>query len=189
MTSIQITASAGSVTLTSPYDPACRNRAHDLGGKYTDGTWVFSARDEDRVRALAREIYGTDGSPEPTVTVRINTAELNFRDHYEEIRLAGRSLARRKARDSRVVLGDGVVVVEGQFPARGGSVKNPCLDYTGEGIVLEVRDVPAGAAALMAKQAGEAVTIVDADAPDREALTAERARLLARVAEIDALLS
>lgn len=187
---VKITITDDSVILTAPYDPALPSKAKALGGRYKDRTWAFALKDEQRVRELAREIYGTDGSETShAVTVRVDTRKLNFRDHYGEIRLAGRSLARRTGRDVAVRLGDGVVVVNGRFPATGGSVKNPCLDFVGLDIVLEVRNVPFSVAQKMIAEAGaDAVNIIDADQVDREALSAERARLIARVAEINALL-
>ncbi len=65
--SVSVDVSATAVTLTAPYDPSLPGKAKALGG-YFDGVtkaWTFDVRDEMRVRDLARDIYGTDG----TVTV------------------------------------------------------------------------------------------------------------------------
>lgn len=171
--------------MAAPYDPTFPKRARELGGdwKPDNKTWVFAARDEQRVRDLCREIYGTDGAPTPTVTARVDCAKTDT-EFDRELRLLGRRLAYRPGRDTHVVLGDGVIVLAGGFPSCGGSVKNPRLEFE-EGTVLEVRDVPASAPGIDHR----AVTVVAAGEPDREALEAERARLVARIAEIDAALA
>jgi hypothetical protein len=53
----------GRVAVSSPYHPKFPARARSLGGIWdaTRRVWVFDAADHDRVRALCREIYGTDG--------------------------------------------------------------------------------------------------------------------------------
>jgi hypothetical protein len=95
-----------------------------------------------------------------------------------EFRAAGRRLAYRPSRDEDVRLADGVILFEGEFPGRGDC--DP-------GIVLEVRDVPTDQAARMVE--AYKATILDGATLNREALLAERAKLLARVAEIDAALA
>lgn len=132
----------GRVALSSPYHPSLPAKAKALGGKwYADpGIWAFDARDEERVRDLAREVYGTDGEEVPTVTVRYR---LSGDDYYRRSLFKfGRELATRSYRDSDVRLGEGVIVVEGKFDSSGGSRRNPRL--SGDKVILEVRDVPAG---------------------------------------------
>ena len=81
-------------------------------------------------------------------------------------------IAERRGRDEAVRLGDGVVIVEGRFGRSGGSAKYPAL--APDGVVLEVRDVPAS---LVAED--DTVTIVsEADA--------RLATFDARLAEIEA---
>lgn len=177
--------------LQSPYHPHLPDRARALGGAFDAGSkcWRFSARDEQRVRDLAREIYGTDGAAaDRTVDVRITMADCEHlllgQRGPECLWLFGRKIAERPARDSRVRLGADVVTVEGGFPASGGSVKNPALNAY-DGTILEVRGVPAGHPDLAR---GPAI-VVEPEGPDTETLRAERERLLARVAEIDAHLA
>ena len=83
------------------------------------------------------------------------------------------------------------MVVSGSFPGRGGSVKNPALEPA-DGTVLEVRDLPRAVAAKMIAEVATAhrcpVTLLDDAALDRAVLTEERERLVARLAEIDAML-
>jgi len=58
MTQIRITTETNSTFLSSPYHPALPERARALGGKFdrSNKVWIFDARDEERVRELAREI-------------------------------------------------------------------------------------------------------------------------------------
>lgn len=192
---VTITNDGRTVTLSAPFDPAFPAKARKIGGRFDPAplkVWRFDARDEQRVRALAREFWGTDGSDadEPTVTVRVPLTPI-YAWREQEYRLAGRRLAWRAGRDEQVRLADGVVVVAGEFPSRGGSVRNPSLGDYGdklEEIVLEVRDVPRSVAEKMRAEQADA-TVLDAPAVDREALQAERAQLAARLAEIDALLN
>lgn len=184
---ITITTEGSRIVLDAPYHPNMPKRARALGGRF-DGvskTWSFDVRDEERVRAMARDIYGTDGSTAvELVTVRVN---LDVYPHERQTMFfAGRKIAHRPGRDYSVRLGDGVVVVEGGFPGSGGSMKNPALSPK-DGTVLEIRDLPRTAVeAEMAKYGG--IEIVEESGPSVEELLAERERLLARLAEIDQLL-
>lgn len=172
----------GKLRVESHYHPDFVPKAKALGGRYTGDAWVFDARDETRVRSLLVDVYGTDGSECEMVTVRM---PIQNRYSRNEEWCCGRMVARRRYRDRAVELGDGVVVVSGGFPYRGGSVKSPDLDAKPDTIV-EIRDVPL-AIALREQEAGR-VTILGEPEVDRDALEAERAVLLARLAEIDALL-
>lgn len=185
---VTITTDGAAVTLDAPYSPDLPKRARELGGKFDYGTktWVFDNRDEDAVRALAREVYGTDGgdADEPTVTIRIDVNKaLSGGNDDGELLLCGAQIARRWGRDRDVTLGPGVVVMSGRFPGRGGSVKNPRL-AADDDTVVEVRDVARGTALTMVDQ-HRGVTLVDDDLTRREALQAERERLVQRINEID----
>jgi len=184
MSDISITTVGTALTVRSPYNTDLVEGAKDLGGRFDAATkaWVFDARDERRVRDLLTRVYGTDGSTSgQTVTVHISFDD-GFRFDYDAVVFAGRVVARRPSRDERVRL-TGAIIISGGFGARGGSVKSPALAPQ-PGTILEVRDVPAGHADVTAK----GVTIISSTV-DRAALAAERAALLARLAEIDALLT
>lgn len=156
---VRVWRTGDTVYLAAPYHPSLPERAKALGGRWdsADKVWRFDARDEARVRELARGIYGTDGTDNPQlVTIRVTITE---REAYEqELWLAGRLVARRPGRDLPVQLGDGVIIVSGAFPRRGGSARYPELG--GQGVVLEVRDVPRPAVPEASN-----VEIVDEQAP------------------------
>lgn len=181
--SIVITNAGSTVTLRAPYDPAMPPRARAIGGLWevTRGLWVFDIRDEVRVCELAREIYGTDGRADrPTVNVRVPVSS----GYDAELRVAGRRLAWREGRDDAVCLASGVTLVGGGFANSGGSRANPRLEEL-EDTVLLIRDVSAEQAQRMVEEVEDAVVEDDAL---RTALEAERAGLVARLAEIDAAL-
>jgi DNA repair protein RadC len=54
----------GRLAVSSPYHPNFPARARLLGGEWdaTRRVWVFEAHEDDRVRSLCRDIYGTDGA-------------------------------------------------------------------------------------------------------------------------------
>ncbi|MCL2089864.1 MAG: hypothetical protein FWH11_01340 [Micrococcales bacterium] len=162
------------VTLTGPYNTRLGPRAARIGGRWDPSgrRWVFDARDEARVRDLAREIYGT---ADDLVTVRVAADDL---PGTKALTLDGRLVAERRYRDDPVRLGYGVIIVSGSFDTSAGSTKYPFVGSSD--VVLEVRDVPRATAE------GQGLTIVDDGADRRAVLTAERDRLVARLAQVDA---
>src|SRR5690606_40107185 len=95
----------------------------------------------ERVAALLREVYGTDGSaPIPTVTLRVRLMDSLRYTYDASLELGGRRVARVFGRDWGARLSDGVVVVAGSIGS-GGSRKNPRLTVC-EGTEIELLDVP-----------------------------------------------
>ncbi|MFJ4960203.1 hypothetical protein [Streptomyces sp. NPDC088739] len=186
---VSITTDTGRLIVTAPDHPDFPALALSAAGKLnrTNRTWSFDPRDENRVRGFLMSIYGTDGTPgTETVTVHLNASSWG---NHQTLWLFGRKVAERQFRGSTVTLGDGVVLVEGTFPDRGGSVQYPTLGAVGGNYkitaVLEVRDIPAGHDDL---EEYAPMLTVKSTVIDHDALAAERARLVARIAEIDAVL-
>lgn len=192
MTSITISTKGNRTSLYTPYHPKLPSRAKKLGGKFDSGekAWVFDARDEARVRQLALDIYGTDGTDTEIATVRIQVGNEEWVSARNQgLFLGGQLLAKAKHRDSGARPEEGVVVLEGRLGS-GGSMANP-VTIAEPHTVLEVRDVPRGAAERMIEAvektpAVDSAEIVDDQQASRAALEAERERLVARLAEIDA---
>lgn len=188
MSRVSIAATAGDkIAVTSPYDAGFVAGARALHGAFANGVWTFDGRDLDRIRALCMEVYGTTGetaAESDVVTVRVTLTEYPH-GAERDFRLAGRRLAWRPGRDSRVLLGDGVVVIDGAFPSSGGSVKNPRLDNR-DPVVLEVRDLPLTAAQKMIAERPTCVEIITDVSVVRTALLAERAQLISRLRAVDA---
>ena len=147
------------------------------------------------MRTLVRDIYGTDGTPCPLVDVR-----LSIRQWYKAspagsgddrtVYFAGREVCHRQSRDARVKLGEGVVLIAGEFFNSGGSMKYPSLDIESlkEDVVVEIRDVPAAHSHVVNCGDLDGVTVLSST-PDVEALQTERAALVIRIREIDATLA
>lgn len=195
MVKISIVVNNGRLYATTPYHPtmvACSRRLH---GTWNGSSWEFDPRDEDRVRELVRDLYGTDGTPCQLVDVRINVRQWYKHSpagsgDARTLYFAGREVCHRPSRDARVKLGDGVVLIAGEFFSSGGSVRYPRLDVESlkEDVVVEIRDVPAGHSHIVNCGELDGVTVLRST-PDVGALLAERAALLARVGEIGAILS
>ncbi len=190
MTTIKITTTEAVTTLHSPYSPTLPAMAKAIGGKFDGGSksWVFAKQDEERVRDLARQLYGTDGTQSDLVNVRCTLAEVSSSDlHIDYSRgstwyFSGRVLVSRAERDAAVRLGPDVILVAGQFASSSGSRANPTVGAVA-GIILEIRNIPRNA--VEGKAGFEIIeTHVDLDA-----LRSERDRLASRIAEIDALLA
>ncbi|MFD8340580.1 helix-turn-helix domain-containing protein [Streptomyces solisilvae] len=191
MSNVTITTSMGKTVVRSPFHPDWPGPARELGGRWSrsEGTWTFDSRDEERVRGLAREVYGTDGTPCPegTVTVRIPVSDVGG-ESYQPATLyrLGRNIATRYGRDDRPYLHNGVILVSGGFLPSGGSRQYVRLAPEDDTFV-EVRDV------LRSVAVEHGAEIVSEDPPqsqesEADQLRAERGELLARVRELEARL-
>ena len=196
-----ITKTETAIAVKAPYSSTFPAKARALGGKWDGAVWTFDVRDEERVRDLCLAEYGYDGRSAP----QLATARLEFQQTYSRrcapCTFLGRTLASASGRDSGARIGsNGVVLVAGRVTS-GGSRAN-WETVIRAGTTLLVRDLPAATlAAWIAEAAAEtpdygtigycATVTIEPEAPvvDRAALAEERARLLARVAEIDAALA
>ncbi len=189
---ISINRSGASISVASPFHPAFVRRAKELGGKWDAAAkvWAFDARDEDDVRALCREVYGTDGADGARMVDLRLQFKAGARAGQRAVYVCGREIARARGRDSGAKLGEGVKLVSGKITS-GGSVKN-WATIIEPGSTFVLRDVPEEKARAEACNTDELVIEILPSAPiavDVSALQAEREKLLARVAEIDAVLS
>lgn len=188
MKTVEIKVANNRLYVGTPYNPAWILGCKMLGGRWDRGTisWIFDSRDEERVRSLCKKIFGTDGTDSKVVTVRINAHQWwRASGKGSKIWFAGREIAGRMSRDSEVYLGEGVILIEGSFPSRGGSMRYPSVDPDSN-IILEVRDVPAGHTDI---QVGGVEIVEVTEGVDFDALRAERERLMTRLAEINNILS
>ena len=193
--SVKITTTSTQVRVESPYNAQFVASSRALCGKWASPCWAFDIRDEDRVRALCLQHYGEDGRPCERVTLRAFFLP-GIGAFGDSIYLAGRVIASAFGRDSGAKLGAGVVLLSGGFGS-GGSAKNwKTVTNSEEGATVLVRDVPRSIAdRLMAPGGldGERADIVtiEPELPviDRAKLAEERAILVARIAEIDAVMA
>ena len=185
---IEITTEGNTLYLTAPYNPDANADYKGLGARWDRDrrAWTFSAADLAPLREILRRHYGFDDRPVQTVTVRV-ALEGYYGRGDGGVQMFNRTLATRTSRDAPVTLGPATRIIEGKFERSAGSMTYPALGAV-DGVVLEVREVPADHADL----AEENVTVQETEElPDTElaALETERAALLARLAEIDAQLA
>ena len=171
----------------TPYHPDFVKGAKQLNGRF--GTlstptqklikaWFFDPRDEERVRGICVQVYGTDGTPTATTTLRVDvSACCESVGVNGSLIVAGRQVAFRPSRDSAIKLGDGVLLVSGGFPDSGGSAKYPELNPH-KGTIALVRDVPVVAAMSAVAEWGSFVEVVsETTSPGPSDLTPEEAAI------------
>lgn len=194
---IKIIKNDSEIFVTAPYQEDFPRAARQLGGRWASASkqWVFDARDHERVKDLCADIYGTDGSDcNDLVTLQLIAGEQDiYSDDREALYVGPIQIARAYYRDSRVDLGDNVIISKG-LARSGGSRKN-WKTVLSAGSHVEIRDIPRGMAeAALGEATGEYSDWADAQIPedrtiDRQSLHEEANRLRKRLAEIDALLS
>jgi len=155
---IEIKSAGGGskIIVYSPYNPEFVKKARKLGGKWSTirvkrepkfhgdqdydlkQGWIFDARNEEFIRAILVEAYGHDGSPTKVADITYTVEPSDVDD--KKLHLFGRLLLERRYRDYNVSPGEGVVIIDDQFPSSGGSQKYPRID--GAGSKLLIRDVP-----------------------------------------------
>lgn len=176
----------GSVAVFTPYNATFVGRIKKLSGaRWNAGmkAWTVSEAAEEASREIMREVYGRDDRPTETVTVRIRAKE-EYSLWHEPVILWGKTLSSASGRDSGARSGDSVSLVVGKISS-GGSVKN-WRSVVNEGAEFILENVPATSIADVPEWVE--VISVQKNGIDIEALHEERARLMARIAEIDALL-
>lgn len=191
--SIRITRSTDQLRIASPYSPDLPPRARNLSGRWDSANhvWVFPLAAEPQVRDLYLDVYGQwDDMPVDTVTLLCRATD-EYYVRQGSVTLGGRVIATAFGRDSGARTAEGVIVVEGGFRS-GGSTKNWCTVAL-KSTAFRLLDVPRAKAEALAAAPEwcDSVTIEETQAPpavDRDVLIAERTRLAARIAEIDALL-
>ena len=188
MSDFRIEISDGKAAVYTPYNAEFVKRVKLIGGRW-DGAkkcWKVSEANIPDVRDAMRAIYGRDDQPvSETVDV-----ELVFEAEVYECRgpvtILGRTIAAAQGRDTGARPGDGVAFSAGA-PLSGGSMRN-WTTRVPAGCVVKLRELPK--AVLDGAELPEGVIMkVAGGSIDRDALQAERERLLARLAEIDALLA
>ena len=172
--------------LFTPYNPTFVKKIKAIGGAKWDGSercWKIPASAVNTARSIMMDVYGETDLPDDgeKVTVRVS-----FPNGEAECRapivVFGRVIASAFGRDSGAKVGDGVVFIKGA-PKSGGS-RNNWDTIIPDGSIVEIRNVPK--AALNDKYEYE---IVEEKTIDRAMLEAEKAKLLNRLAEIEALLA
>lgn len=155
-----ITKTADSVIVESPYCPELQRWAPGLQGRYEKGKgWSYGADKYDAVLGMYRNIYGTPELPRVTIEVS-NPMRLSDQSFNKEIFIAGRKIAWIRSRDSGAKVATNVTIVSGGF-ASGGSISNPQIKQADK-TVIRLTDIPMDKAQEMEKAHANQVKIVDA---------------------------
>ncbi len=186
---VKTTIKDGNLKIESPYNKAFISKIKELGGSWKAPCWVVDARQESRVRELLLDIYGEDGTdgPQDLVNLRLTGTKWDDSESSSEWSFCGRTIARRRYRDSEVTFGPGVVVVDAEFYKSGGSRNAPAVDCKTETPVFELYDVPRALYERMEDTEGVELLPDTSSAENKVAkLKTERDKLVARIKEIDA---
>lgn len=174
----------GKIRVQSEYNKDFISGVKSIGGKWCAPCWVVPEENEEMLDDLLVRVYGRGCKPTESVDLLVDLGMLRETDG--EIRLAGKLLARRPGRDRQVQLGEDVTLVSGEFPASGGSVKNPCV--YGDNVLVKCWRVPVALYDRCKDQPG-VILAERTEQGKRAALIVEREQLLQRLAEIDAQLA
>lgn len=187
---MQIKLENGTAKVFTPYNAEFVSKIKGIGGRRWDSAdrcWCVPESEIETVRQFMQEVYGETDQPNEGEKV---TARIIFNSEVSELResvvLFGKTIARAWGRDSGARVGDDVTLVSGKISS-GGSMKN-WYTVVEEGSVVLLRNVPK---ALLSREADYDVTIEEIQSPaiDRAALLEEKARLQARLEEIEKLLA
>ena len=177
---MKITRENGKIKVQSDYNADFVKRAKMLQGKWERPCWVFPEENEPELKVLLMEIYGENGDQQETVDLIISIGQMQ---NDQTVSLGGLKLAYRRYRDAEVTLGENVILIGGEFPKSGGSARYPRVNANDD-TVVKAKGVPM-ALYERYKDSGYVKLAEDTDT-HRDKLLAERERLLARLAEINA---
>lgn len=173
----------------TPYNAKFVTAIKGIGGAKWDRSrkaWCIPAAAVDQARVIMRRVYGESDIPDEGRKVSV---QLNFKESFSEERGAvtifGKTVATAFGRDSGATVGSDAVFTSGA-PESGGSAKYWQTIIPAESVVI-LRDVPENM--LTAEELPDYISVeVLEQRPNREQLESEREKILARIAEIDAML-
>lgn len=186
---MKITTKDGKAYVSTPYNKDFVTKVKQIGGARWNGSercWVIPESEISTARTYMREVYGETDFPdeEERVTVDVTFLEM-VQDWHNGVTVFGKQLCRAFGRDSGEKVGDGVTLIEGRIGS-GGSRAN-WTTVVHEGAKFRIRNL-AKAALQIESDYNIKVEEVKEDEVNKEALRIEREKLLARLAEINALL-
>ncbi len=188
-----ITVSGGIAKIVTPYNANFVAKIKMIGGaKWDAGSrcWTVPDTAEQAVRDVMRQVYGRDDLVEgETVSVRLTFAE-SCVAVTGPVTIMGHTISRAYGRDSGARPGDDVSFVRGGCKS-GGSVANWQSIVEADSVVI-LGKVSLSMYEAESKSLPRGVTceIIDStQMVNRASLEAEKARLLARIAEIDKMLA
>ena len=187
MAEFKITIENERAIIVTPYNADFVSRIKLMNGRWnaSQRCWTVPQEAVEDVRSAMREIFGQDDQPVSDAADVVLRFDREISESRAAVTLLGRTIARAFGRDTGAKPGDDVLFLKGS-PKSDGSMKN-WLTVIPEGCVVKCLHVPRAALENADLPKGVTVEIEDAHI-DRAALEAEKARLLARLEEIENLL-
>lgn len=181
--------------IKSPFNRDFIHKIHSIGDAQWESDtreWSVPTDNLEDVKQMLRDVYGTDGSEnnEPTVTVKltatdnVDLTEIQSIDEPTNMVIFGRPILSARGRDNGVKVEKGVTV-RGKYKS-GGSTRYPTVVFD-KGAEIIIKNMPESQAKRL-KLKYMTTEIISEPKIDRQALLAEKERLLKRIAEIDQLL-
>ena len=173
------------LAILAPYSKKFITRIKGLGGKWANPTWLVPLENEQYVRNLLVELFGTDGTETDLVSVEVRLPE-GLSQLQGPIFLFGKLIASARGRDSGATVERDVALLEGEARS-GGSVKNWDTVLTTP-TTLVIRNVPRVAVERKLNwddSFGSFDILVEQTALDRNSLIEKKERLLQQIADID----
>ena len=188
---MEIRTNGETAQIFTPYNAEFVSAIKGIGGakwnRY-EQCWEIPESAVEACREIMMRVYGECDIPSgEKVKVRLTFTKDFISDTRQDIVLMGKTVAHAWGRDSGARPGDDAVFVAGKAKS-GGSMKNwhTCIE---EGSVVELHNVPAAAYEKFMSGAVDGVTAeIISNETNVETLIAERKRLIARLAEINAIL-
>ena len=188
MCNIKVNIENGRAKVFTPFNRDFVAAIRSVGGRKWDADdkcWTVPEESLPQVRQIMMDVYGETDLPGTCGSV---TVKVTFKEEYSERRddviIFKKVIASARGRDSGARPGDDVTYLEGE-PTSGGSMKN-WESVVPAGAVVLLRHVPLSVWEQDKDSEYYTAEIVD-EGKDvkRKELEEEKARLLARIAEID----
>lgn len=192
---LKISINGEKANIYTPYHPEFVTKIKKLGGAKWDGLekcWTVSAEMVPLVRDIMQDVYGeTDEAMSERVTIKL-TVDCVLSAWHSPVTAFGKILSSASGRDSGARVGDDVAYIKGKATS-GGSVKN-WTSIVSNGAEIMIYNVSKELWDRYQDKLAEGEEF-DYTAElvqkkiDVDALNAEKAKLLSRIAEIDVLIS
>lgn len=175
----------------TPYNSSFVSAVRKIGGAKWDAegkAWMVPTASLPQVREIMRNIWGEDDQLDTCkrVTVRLTFREICSAE-CRPVEILGKTVSKAYGRDSGARPGDDVAFEAGG-PRSGGSRAN-WRSVVEEGSVAILRNVPETMLDKAELPEGVTMEIIQDSGIDRAALTEEKEKLLARLAEIEKMLN
>lgn len=186
---ITVTIKDGKAYISTPYSREFVAKIKRIGGAKWDADskrWAIPADELDIARRYMLEVYGETDLPDEEGKITVDVKFLDTEDEIcEGITLFGRTIVQAWGRDTGAKVCDDVTLIDGSV--RSGGSRANWRTIIDEGTVLRIKNLTRAALQLETEYDIE-VKEVTPEGADKEALMAEKEKLLARLAEIEALL-